>query len=376
MVEPGRRCLGDRYELHQLIAAGGMGQVWRGDGHRPAPAGRGQGAAQRVHRRPELPRPVPGRGPARRVAEPPQHRRRLRLRRGDRPGRHRRDAGLPGHGAGRGRAAVGAAWPARARSTPRRRSRCSGRPPSASARRTAPAWCTATSSPGNILVRPDGSVKITDFGIAWSARSVALTRTGQVIGTPQYLSPEQAEGRLATPGQRRLRARPDRLRVPDRAPGLRRRQRGHDRAQAGAAGPRAAARRAPAGRPGADRPVAGQGPRRTAPRRRGVRRRDRRHPGRPAAARRRRRRSPSRAPRSPSPGRPAARRRNRARDGPAAGPRAARRRGHRRRPAPGARRRRRPRLAGRGRRAAAGRQHRPRRPGLRRPPGGRGRPRG
>jgi serine/threonine-protein kinase len=53
--------------------------------------------------------------------------------------------------------------------------------------------------PGNILVRPDGSVKITDFGIAWSARSVALTRTGQVIGTPQYLSPEQAEGRLATP---------------------------------------------------------------------------------------------------------------------------------------------------------------------------------
>jgi serine/threonine-protein kinase len=53
--------------------------------------------------------------------------------------------------------------------------------------------------PGNILVRPDGSVKITDFGIAHSARSVALTKTGQVIGTPQYLSPEQAEGRHATP---------------------------------------------------------------------------------------------------------------------------------------------------------------------------------
>ena len=30
MVEPGRRCLADRYELGQLIAAGGMGQVWRG----------------------------------------------------------------------------------------------------------------------------------------------------------------------------------------------------------------------------------------------------------------------------------------------------------------------------------------------------------
>src|SRR4051794_3050176 len=53
--------------------------------------------------------------------------------------------------------------------------------------------------PGNILVRADGQVKITDFGIAWSAGSVPLTRTGQVIGTAQYLSPEQAEGKHATP---------------------------------------------------------------------------------------------------------------------------------------------------------------------------------
>ena len=38
MVEPGRRCLGDRYELDRLIAAGGMGQVWRAQDialHRP-----------------------------------------------------------------------------------------------------------------------------------------------------------------------------------------------------------------------------------------------------------------------------------------------------------------------------------------------------
>src|SRR3954462_6294018 len=53
--------------------------------------------------------------------------------------------------------------------------------------------------PGNILVDHEGTVKITDFGIAWSAGSVPLTRTGQVIGTAQYLSPEQAEGEHATP---------------------------------------------------------------------------------------------------------------------------------------------------------------------------------
>ena len=53
--------------------------------------------------------------------------------------------------------------------------------------------------PANLLLRPDGSVAVTDFGIAWSAESVALTRTGQVIGTAHYLSPEQARGETATP---------------------------------------------------------------------------------------------------------------------------------------------------------------------------------
>jgi serine/threonine-protein kinase len=53
--------------------------------------------------------------------------------------------------------------------------------------------------PANLLVTPDGTVKITDFGIARAADGVALTGTGQIIGTPHYLSPEQAEGRPATP---------------------------------------------------------------------------------------------------------------------------------------------------------------------------------
>jgi hypothetical protein len=53
--------------------------------------------------------------------------------------------------------------------------------------------------PGNVLVGNDGTVKIADFGIAWSASSVPLTGTGQVVGTAHYLSPEQAEGAKASP---------------------------------------------------------------------------------------------------------------------------------------------------------------------------------
>ena len=52
--------------------------------------------------------------------------------------------------------------------------------------------------PANLIVTPDRKVKVTDFGIARAADSVGITQTGQVLGTPQYLSPEQARGTTAT----------------------------------------------------------------------------------------------------------------------------------------------------------------------------------
>ncbi len=52
--------------------------------------------------------------------------------------------------------------------------------------------------PGNLMVRPDGVIKLTDFGIAYARDAAPLTRTGMVVGTAQYLSPEQAQGHLVT----------------------------------------------------------------------------------------------------------------------------------------------------------------------------------
>jgi serine/threonine-protein kinase len=52
--------------------------------------------------------------------------------------------------------------------------------------------------PSNLMRTRDGRVKLTDFGIAHVFASKHLTRTGTVVGTAEYLSPEQAEGKPAT----------------------------------------------------------------------------------------------------------------------------------------------------------------------------------
>ncbi len=197
VVEPGRRMLGDRYELAQLIAAGGMGQVWRGTDvllNRPV--------AVKVLRSEYTGDPT---FLARFRAEA-QHAAALN---------HPNIAAVFDYGeteaAGTGEQLAYLVMEL-----------VEGQPLSTLLHREGPLDTSTTLSvlgqtaaalaeahraglvhrdvkPGNILVRADGSVKITDFGIAWSAGSVPLTQTGQVIGTPQYLSPEQAEGHLATP---------------------------------------------------------------------------------------------------------------------------------------------------------------------------------
>ena len=50
--------------------------------------------------------------------------------------------------------------------------------------------------PGNIMITPDGKVKVTDFGIVSLQNEESdITKTGSILGTASYISPEQAQGR-------------------------------------------------------------------------------------------------------------------------------------------------------------------------------------
>ena len=65
---------------------------------------------------------------------------------------------------------------------------------------TAPAWCTATSSPTTCWSRPDGRLKVADFGIARALATLNPAERSDVVwGSPQYYSPEQASGHAPSP---------------------------------------------------------------------------------------------------------------------------------------------------------------------------------
>jgi hypothetical protein len=51
--------------------------------------------------------------------------------------------------------------------------------------------------PHNVMMNPDGLVKLLDFGLAKTHDSTGLTATGTILGTPDYMSPEQVDGRPA-----------------------------------------------------------------------------------------------------------------------------------------------------------------------------------
>src|SRR5215203_5666993 len=53
--------------------------------------------------------------------------------------------------------------------------------------------------PQNVILTAGGTAKVADFGIARASSSVTISRTGSVMGTAGYMSPEQALGKPATP---------------------------------------------------------------------------------------------------------------------------------------------------------------------------------
>ncbi|SDO05614.1 serine/threonine-protein kinase [Geodermatophilus sp. DSM 45219] len=198
MVEPGRHNLGGRYELAELIAAGGMGQVWRGTDVL-------------------LGRPVAVKVLRSEYTGDPTFRARFRAEAQHAAGlSHPHIAAVFDYGEteatdGSGETLaylvmelvegepLSALLQREGRLTPAATLVLLEQTAAALAEAHRVGLVHRDVKPGNILVRADGSVKITDFGIAWSAGSVPLTRTGQVIGTPQYLAPEVAEGQHAVP---------------------------------------------------------------------------------------------------------------------------------------------------------------------------------
>ncbi len=94
--------------------------------------------------------------------------------------------------------------------------------------------------PGNVMLLPDGRVKVVDFGIARAAGSDTLTNTGVVLGSTAYLSPEQAARPAGRRARRPLRARVRPVRDADRPRPVQRRHADRDDVPPRQRGPAAA----------------------------------------------------------------------------------------------------------------------------------------
>ena len=80
--------------------------------------------------------------------------------------------------------------------------------------------------PQNVLIDDEGRAKLTDFGISRQLEQDGMTATGRVLGTTDYVAPEQAMGHGRRPALRHLLARRRPLRDADRPGPLPRRQPG------------------------------------------------------------------------------------------------------------------------------------------------------
>ena len=188
--------LSGRYRLQRLIATGGMGQVWEAVDSRL-----GRRVAVKVLKAefssdPEFVERF--RAEARTVAmlNHPGIAGGARLRR-DRHGRrgpHR----LPGDGTGQRRAAELGASSATGRLSLRHALDMLEQTGRALQVAHAAGLVHRDVKPGNILITPTGQVKLTDFGIAKAVDAAPVTQTGMVMGTAQYIAPEQALGHDAT----------------------------------------------------------------------------------------------------------------------------------------------------------------------------------
>ena len=183
--------LGGRYRLIELLGSGGMATIYRATDTQL-----GRDVALKLLRPeylrdPDFASRFRAGGAGGGLAEPPQRRHRLRLRRGPQRPVHR-------HGAGR-------RGGPRDDPAPERRAAPAPGPPGSGAG-VAQALAAAHArglvhrdiKPGNILIGTDGRVKVADFGIARAVAEAQVTLPGTTLGSVHYFSPEQARGEQAT----------------------------------------------------------------------------------------------------------------------------------------------------------------------------------